>query len=221
MNILAVDTSSERGSVCLRTGPEVVAEVRLATSIQHSERLFQSVDFLFKSVDVTIEDIDIFAAARGPGSFTGLRVGLAAMDGFAFAKGKRSAGVSTLAALAWQVGATEAAIAPVLDARRGEIYSTLYGWKDEELVELRTPAVLQPAEWVDSLPREAIVFLWQWCRCPRRGDSGSSGLAHRRCHSLFGCHRRRDRCNLEQRALRAALRPAFGSGNEQSWLRVR
>lgn len=158
MNILAIDTSSERGSVCLRIGQEVAGEVRLATSIQHSERLFQSVDFLFQNVDVTIEDIDIFAAARGPGSFTGLRVGLAAMDGFAFSKGKRSAGVSTLAALAWQVGATEAAIAPVLDARRGEIYSTLYGWKDEELVELRAPAVLQPAEWVDSLPREPIVF---------------------------------------------------------------
>ncbi|HYR45308.1 MAG TPA: tRNA (adenosine(37)-N6)-threonylcarbamoyltransferase complex dimerization subunit type 1 TsaB, partial [Terriglobia bacterium] len=79
---------------------EVLAEVRLAASIQHSERLFRSIEFMFQYLPFQLQDIDIFAAARGPGSFTGLRVGIAAMQGFAAAHRRQGAGVTTLEALA-------------------------------------------------------------------------------------------------------------------------
>src|SRR5436190_12453206 len=98
MRVLAVDTSSERGCVCVMADGESLAEVRLASSVQYSERLFRSVEFIFQNLQFQLSEIDVFAAARGPGSFTGLRVGLAAMEAFAAAHNKRGAGISTFEA---------------------------------------------------------------------------------------------------------------------------
>ena len=158
MNILAIDTSSDCGSVAVLSDGVVLGEIRLANSIQHSKRLFRSTEFLFEHIDLSLDEIDIFAAARGPGSFTGVRVGLAAIEGFAFARGKPSAGVSTLAATAWQVNREDVMISPVLDARRGEIYSALYRKDGEELIELHAPTVLKPAQWLSRLPPGRVVF---------------------------------------------------------------
>src|SRR5881394_1143007 len=126
MRILAVDTSSQRGSVCVTDSHDVVGEVRLASSIQYLERLFRSIEFLFHYLPLQLSDIDLFVAARGPGSFTGLRVGLAAMQAFVAAEGKRGAGVTTLEALAWKTGIDDVPLAPMIDARRGDIYAALY-----------------------------------------------------------------------------------------------
>src|SRR5215471_18917859 len=102
MRVLTVDTSSERGSVCVADRGEVLGEVRLASSIQYSERLFRSIEFLLQNVPFQLRDIEVFAAARGPGSFTGLRVGIAAMQGFVAAHRQQGAGVTTLEALTWK-----------------------------------------------------------------------------------------------------------------------
>src|SRR5215468_8033128 len=126
MRVLAVDTSSERGSVCVAQDTQVLGEVRIASSIQYSERLFRLIEFLFHYMPFQLADIDLFVAARGPGSFTGLRVGLAAMEGFAAAHGKPGAGVTTLQALAWKTGIRDAAIVSMIDARRGDIYGAIY-----------------------------------------------------------------------------------------------
>jgi len=158
MRILAVDTSSEHGSVCVVDGNENVGEIRLASSIQHYERLFRSVEFLFQHMPFKLSDIDLFAAARGPGSFTGLRVGLAAMEGFVAAHGKRGAGVTTLEALAWKAGIHDALIVPTIDARRGEVYGAVYRRRRDTLVEERPAVVLKPAEWFASLPGGRLVF---------------------------------------------------------------
>jgi tRNA threonylcarbamoyladenosine biosynthesis protein TsaB len=158
MYILAVDTSSERGSICVRDNGETVGELQLSSSIQHSERLFRSIEFLFQYLPFRLADIDVFAAARGPGSFTGLRVGLAAMEGFAAAFGKRGAGVSTLEALAWRTKVQNCHIAPTIDARRGEIYGGLYRRVADELIEERIPVVLKPAQWFQLLPDQPLVL---------------------------------------------------------------
>jgi len=158
MRILAVDTSSERGSVCVVEDGILLGEIRLRRSVQHSDRLFLSVDFLFRYVSFGLSEIDLFVAARGPGSFTGLRVGLAAMEAFAAAHGKQGIGVSTLEALAWRCGATERWIAPVIDARRGEVYGGLYRRSGTTLSEIQPPAVMRPEEWFTSLPYSEIVF---------------------------------------------------------------
>src|SRR2546425_527457 len=112
MKILAVDTSSQRGSICVLDSGEAAAEVRLAASIQHSERLFASIEFVFHYLPFQLTDIDLFVSARGPGSFTGLRIGLAATEGLVSAFRKTGAGVSTLQGVAWNAGSTETLIAP-------------------------------------------------------------------------------------------------------------
>ena len=163
MRVLAVDTSSERGSVCVTDGAEVLGEIRLASSVQYSERLFRSIEFLFRHLPLQLSDIDVFAAARGPGSFTGLRVGLAAMEAFVAAHHKRGVGVSTLEALAWKTGFRDVLIAPTVDARRGDVYGALYrrsidSADSERLIEDRSPVVLKPAQWLASLPRVPLIF---------------------------------------------------------------
>src|SRR3989442_866207 len=163
MRVLAVDTSSERGSVCVADRGEVLGEIRLASSIQYSERLFRSIEFLFQYLPFSLKDIDIFAAARGPGSFTGLRVGLAAMEGFVAAHHNRGAGITTLQALAWKTGVSDALIAPMIDARRGDIYGAVYrrartGDAFDTLIEEQPPVVLKPAEWLAGLPGGPLGF---------------------------------------------------------------
>lgn len=158
MNILATDTGSDHGSTVIQIEGQVAAEVRKDASLQHSEHLFQSIELLFDQVDITIDDIDIFAAARGPGSFTGLRVGLATMEGFAFAKGKESFGISTLAALAWGAGDVDRPIVSILDARRGEIYGAIFDRDGEDLIEVTPPTVLQPAKLLQKVQNRDAVF---------------------------------------------------------------
>jgi tRNA threonylcarbamoyladenosine biosynthesis protein TsaB len=158
MRILAVDTSSARGSVCIAENGELLGEIRLASSIQYSERLFLSIEFLLQFVPFKLADIDVFAAACGPGSFTGLRIGLAAMEGFVAAHGKRGAGISTLEALAWKTGITDGLIAPTIDARRGEVYGGLYRCRGDDLVEEREPVVVKPSDWFSSLPESRLAF---------------------------------------------------------------
>ncbi len=158
MRILAVDTSSERGSVCVVDKGEILGEIRLAASIQHSDRLFRSIAFLFEYLPFELKHIDLFAAALGPGSFTGLRVGLAAVEGFAAAHQSRGAGVTTLEALAWKTRIHDALIAPTIDARRGEVYGALYRRIADTLVEERPAVVLKPVEWFASLPCQRVIF---------------------------------------------------------------
>src|SRR4051812_4053711 len=162
MRILAVDTSSERGSICIVKNDVILGEIRLASSVQHAERLFRGIEFLLESVPISLQEIDLFVSARGPGSFTGLRVGLAAMKGFAAADGHPGAGISTLDALAWRAGEEfrieNEWISPVIDARRGEVYGALYRRLDGKLIQERAPAAMKPERWFDSLPNSAIHF---------------------------------------------------------------
>jgi tRNA threonylcarbamoyladenosine biosynthesis protein TsaB len=156
MRILAVDTSSTRGSVCIVEDGELLGEIRLASSIQHSDRLFRSIEFLFQYVPFTLADIDLFAAARGPGSFTGLRIGLAATEGFVAAHGKPGCGISTLEALAWKLGIHDSWIAPTIDARRGEVYGAVYRREPDRLIEEQSPLVLKPEHWFSLLPKRPL-----------------------------------------------------------------
>ena len=152
MRILSVDTSSDRGSVCIAEGREPLGEIRLASSVQHAERLFSCLEFLLEQAPFGLADIDIFVAARGPGSFTGLRIGMAAMAGFAAAHQKRSAGVSTLEAVAWKCGIQDKWIAPTIDARRGEVYGAVYRRSGDLLILERQAVVMSPESWFESLP---------------------------------------------------------------------
>ncbi len=146
--ILAVDTTSESGSIAVLDS----AEDRMCESAIYSPEgfghvLFDRIGSLLERSGIPLATVDCFAAASGPGSFTGVRIGLAAVKGLAEASARPVVAVSNLKALAWYAaGPLRAA---VIDARRGEIYGAVY---DAELGELQPERVLKFRDWLDQLP---------------------------------------------------------------------
>lgn len=125
MRILAVDTTAEFGSIALADEHGVCEEVLLHQPQGFSGVLFQQIEALLERQDVKLAEIDLFAGASGPGSFTGVRIGLAAVKGLGEVLGRPVVAVSNLAALA-EYGEADLR-ATVIDARRGEIFGALYG----------------------------------------------------------------------------------------------
>ncbi len=133
MLILAVDTSSRTGSAALLRDSQVLAEVSGYEETLYSNRLFRDIALLQEQANFRLSQVDVFAVAAGPGSFTGLRVGLTAVKAWAEVHGKPIAAVSGLEAIAAESltgqipGASNAQfIAPFLDARRGQIFGAIY-----------------------------------------------------------------------------------------------
>ncbi len=126
MKILAIDTSAESSSVALLYDESIGAEFCFNTKRRHEETLLEAIEALLSQGGVKPSEIDLFAVTVGPGSFTGIRVGLSTMKGFAFAAGKPIVGVSSLRALASNIPHSECSICPMLDAKRGEVYTALY-----------------------------------------------------------------------------------------------
>lgn len=126
MLVLAVDATTFRQSVALVREGDIVADVRLASRIALSRRLMPSIDFLLKTLDVKPAEIDGFAVTTGPGSFTGVRVGLSTVQGLALAAGKPVLGVSALDVLAMRAAGEADVVVPVVDSERGEVYAAVY-----------------------------------------------------------------------------------------------
>jgi tRNA threonylcarbamoyladenosine biosynthesis protein TsaB len=144
--ILAIDATSEFGGVALRAGGRIVAERRIHAPDGFSQVLFFEIEQLFaQAAPFSLSHIDCFAAAAGPGSFTGVRVGLAAAKGLAEAAGRPVAPISNLRGLATFGSLARRII--LLDARRGEVYAAVY---DQHLncLSAETVASLQP--WLES-----------------------------------------------------------------------
>ena len=158
MLILAVDTSTYAGSVALLQERKLMAEINLASPQTHSERLLVSIDLLLKSSDLTLEDIDGFALAVGPGSFTGIRIGMSTVKSFAFAKGKPVAPVSNLAALALKIRQPPARLlCPVMDAKKQEIYGALFEKDSGGMQEVVPQGVYSPDRFFSQLPVHRII----------------------------------------------------------------
>jgi tRNA threonylcarbamoyladenosine biosynthesis protein TsaB len=134
MTLIGIDTSGPECSVALLCGEAPLAEERLETGARASRDLLPALDRLLKGVRLSLEDVDGFAAVRGPGSFTGLRVGLATARGLALATGKPAAGFNALDLLAWQVPHDSPLVCAWIDAGRAEVYTATYvygrsGWE--------------------------------------------------------------------------------------------
>ena len=124
--VLALDTSSPSGSLAVLRDEKVVGVVSTATAEVYSSKMFRELEFLLGELSLRMEEFDLFAVAAGPGSFTGLRVGLAAVKGWAEVYRKPIAAVGALEAVAVQAHSNASLIVPVLDARRGQVYFGLY-----------------------------------------------------------------------------------------------
>ena len=122
MNILATDTSSQALCVAIRTDSYFESRTSEGRSLQHSEKLMPTVIELCRNAGIETKDIDLFACTRGPGSFTGLRIGMAAFKGMAYAAGKPLVSVSTMEVLANCIPCFDGAIVTVLDAKKQRWY---------------------------------------------------------------------------------------------------
>ncbi|HXN48903.1 MAG TPA: tRNA (adenosine(37)-N6)-threonylcarbamoyltransferase complex dimerization subunit type 1 TsaB [Bryobacteraceae bacterium] len=152
--ILALDTTTEFGSIALVAGGAVVWETPLHSSEGFGQIVFDRIATVFEGSGWRLDQIDCFAAACGPGSFTGVRVGLAAVKGLAEALGRCVVGVSNLEAMAWH--GTGPLRAPIADARRGQIYGAVY---DAKLRLVSPEVVMAFPEWLAGLPSGEIELL--------------------------------------------------------------
>jgi len=130
MMILAIDSSAKPASVAVCSNGELLGQYFQNNGLTHSRTLLSMTDSLLKNLNVRASEIDIVAVSRGPGSFTGVRIGVSAAKGFAWGADKQVCGVSTLEAMAYQIPEPGLLICPVMDARRGQVYNALFEWKD-------------------------------------------------------------------------------------------
>jgi tRNA threonylcarbamoyladenosine biosynthesis protein TsaB len=160
MKVLGIDTSTEYGSVGIVHDDVVVAEYALKKKETHSTRLLPAIEELLTVAGMTFAEIDGVAVTRGPGSFTGLRVGLSTVKGLVFASGKPVVGVPTLDALARNIPFTQHQICPVMDARKGEVYIAVYRCNNPMQWEQETPYLVLPPERLGSaIPCQPTIFL--------------------------------------------------------------
>jgi len=131
VRVLAVETSTLAGGVALLDGDRLRGEYLLDVRATHSERLMPAIDRLLADAGWAPGDLQGLAVAVGPGSFTGLRIGLSAIKGLALALAIPIAAVPTLDAMAAALPFAELPVCPVIDARKGEVYASLYRWDDD------------------------------------------------------------------------------------------
>lgn len=136
MKILALESSALTASAAVCEDGKVLGEYTLNNGNTHSETLLPMVESLFHFLGITAKDIDLFAVAAGPGSFTGVRIGTATAKGLAFGTGKPCIGVSTLEALAHNLQVPGGLICPVMNARRKQVYTALFRSNGSQLERL-------------------------------------------------------------------------------------
>lgn len=132
MKILAIDSSGLVASVAVVTEGAMLAEYTVNYKKTHSQTLLPMLDEIVKMIELELSEIDAIAVAKGPGSFTGLRIGSATAKGLGLALEKPLIGVPTVDALAYNLCGTDRVICPLMDARRNQVYTGLYKFKDEK-----------------------------------------------------------------------------------------
>lgn len=136
MKILGIDTSGKTASVAVMDGDRILGEISYVTRLTHSQIILPLVKNLLEKLEIELEDIDCFAVSEGPGSYTGLRIGISAVKGMCFTKDVKCYGVSTLKSLAQNVRFFGGIVVSVMHARPGIAYFGAYECKGGKLVEV-------------------------------------------------------------------------------------
>lgn len=156
MNILGIETSTRTGSVALLSERGVIAEYTLSIDLTHSERLMAAVDRVLADTQTAPGGLDGIGVAVGPGSFTGLRIGVAAAKGLAFALDRPLAAVPTLKALAAGLPQALYPVCPLLDAKKKEVYAAVYRLAGNEPVPEMPERVLSLASLAEAISGPVI-----------------------------------------------------------------
>lgn len=158
MKILAVDTATKSCSVAVTDGEVVCAELTTVNEQTHSKHLLEMIHTVTQMADMSIAELDGFAVTIGPGSFTGLRIGISSIKGLALAFDKPVVGISSLEALAQQTVPSSYLVVPCLDARKGEIYFAHYRFANGLLTKEKVEVVLPPDQVVKDI-FEPCIFV--------------------------------------------------------------
>jgi tRNA threonylcarbamoyladenosine biosynthesis protein TsaB len=153
--VLAVDTATPRASLALVRSGEVLGEIRLSSEASHSSQVLPAVEFLLDSLGVVPRAVEGYAVSLGPGSFTGLRIGISTVQGMALASNRPCLGVSTLDLLAVRIRGAAKSLVAVMNAYRAEVFGCLY---DARARPLGPPSVETPERLLDRVPAAAAFF---------------------------------------------------------------
>lgn len=126
MLIMAFESSAKAASVALVRDGRLVSQYSQCSGLTHSRTLLPMAEDMLKNAEMSLKDVDCFAVAHGPGSFTGIRIGVSTVKGLAWAADKPCVGVSTLEAMAWHALSAGGYVCPVMDARRNQVYNALF-----------------------------------------------------------------------------------------------
>lgn len=163
MKILAIDTSAVIASCALCEDETPIAVYSQKAGLNHSQTMLPMVKNLMDNTSTTMKDVDMLAVSAGPGSFTGIRIGIATIKGLALGQNKICVGVSTLESMAKTVGtfATDAIICPVMDARRNQLYNALFEMHGDTLVRLTKDRLIDAGELARELDAmdKAVYFV--------------------------------------------------------------
>ncbi len=155
MKILSLDSTAVVSTVAICENEKLLSEFTLNNGNTHSETLLPMIESALKMLKMRVSDIDLFACSAGPGSFTGVRIGVATIKGLAFDSEKRCVGVSTLDALAHNLIGYNGILCPVMNARRGQVYNALYTCQDGELTRLVPDRAISVYELEEELTKYA------------------------------------------------------------------
>jgi tRNA threonylcarbamoyladenosine biosynthesis protein TsaB len=151
MLVLGIESAAAAASVALVDEQGLAGEISLNRGLTHSQQLLPMVDALLAQGGWAVHQVEGLAVSAGPGSFTGLRVGMSLAKGLAQGLGKPIAGISVLEALAWQSAVRDGLIAPVINAFRGEVYAALYRKEGETVTLVCAPQSVLPEVWRQTL----------------------------------------------------------------------
>jgi tRNA threonylcarbamoyladenosine biosynthesis protein TsaB len=132
LKILAIDSSGNVASVAVVEDDKLLGEITTNYKKTHSQTLLPMIDKLCRMIDLDLNSLDYIASSSGPGSFTGLRIGVTTAKGLAFALNKSIIGVPTLDGLAYNIVYSDYLICPIMDARRNQVYTAFYLWEDNQ-----------------------------------------------------------------------------------------
>ena len=155
MLIFGIDTCSSAATSAIYDGERLLAQTVINHKKTHSQKIMPQIDNLFSLCELSVSDIDIFAAAVGPGSFTGVRIGVATVKGMAHALSKPCVSVSTLEALAYPLSSFDGLVCPILDARRGQVYNAVF----EGGKRLCADRALALSELLNEVRGKKVIFL--------------------------------------------------------------
>ena len=151
MLILAFESSAKAASVALAQDGKIIKELYTCDTLTHSETLLPMAERLLQDCGLSVSDLDLIAVAHGPGSFTGIRIGVATVKGLSWASEKPCLGISTLEAMAWSHVSEGGIICPCMDARRSQAYNALFDVSSGTPVRLRPDRAISLEELTEDV----------------------------------------------------------------------